>query len=122
MGLTRHRSLQVTQRDADLLPRIQQLKAEPPFWGDRRRWAYLHVVAQLPVHKKRMLRLMREPPRLVTPNLQRQAKRPPTRSTPSPTTPHDWGGLARTKVRVEGFGGVYLVLVLDWDTKKIVGY
>ena len=27
-----------------------------------------------------------------------------------------------TKVMVEGFGWVYIVLVLDWYTKKIVGY
>ena len=27
-----------------------------------------------------------------------------------------------TKVMVEGFGWVYVVLVLDWYTKKIVGY
>ena len=27
-----------------------------------------------------------------------------------------------TKVLVEGFGWVYIVVVLDWYTKKIVGY
>jgi putative transposase len=31
-----------------------------------------------------------------------------------------WHGL--TKVLIEGFGWVYIVLVLDWYTKKIVGY
>jgi hypothetical protein len=60
VGLIRHRSLQVTQRDTALLPRIQQLKAEHPFWGYRRIWAYLHFVEQQLVSKKRVLRLMRE--------------------------------------------------------------
>jgi transposase-like protein len=35
-GMTRQRSLRVLQRDEGLLPRIQALKAEPPFWGYRR--------------------------------------------------------------------------------------
>jgi putative transposase len=114
MGLTRRRSLRVTQRDAPLLPRIQALKAEHPFWGYRRIWAYLRFVAQVPVHKKRILRLLREHHLLVTPNSQLKAKRPPTRSKPQPTKPNEWWGLDMTKVLVEGFGWVYIVLVLDW--------
>jgi hypothetical protein len=48
----------VAERDDHLLPRIQALKAEHPFGGDRRIWAYLRFVEQLPVNKKRILRLM----------------------------------------------------------------
>jgi hypothetical protein len=50
-GLTCQRALQVTQRDARLLPQIQALKAEPPLWGYRRIWAYLSFVGRLPVDK-----------------------------------------------------------------------
>jgi putative transposase len=113
-GLTRNRSLQVAQRDADLLPRIQQLKADHPFWGYRRIWAYLHDVERLPVHKTRMLRVMRENSLLVTPNLRLRAKRTPTSSKPRPTKPNEWWGIDMTKVLVEGFGWVDIVLVLDW--------
>jgi hypothetical protein len=38
--MTRRRALRIVQDDAALLPRIQQLKAEHPFWGYRRIWAY----------------------------------------------------------------------------------
>jgi putative transposase len=120
--LTRHRSLQVTQRDAALLPRIQQLKAEHPFWGYRRIWAYLRFVEKLPVNKKRILRLMQEHHLVVTPHVKLKAKRTPTRSKPRPTKPNEWWGIDMTKVMVEGFGWVYIVLVLDWYTKKVVGY
>jgi putative transposase len=58
--MTRRRSCRVTQRDAELVPCIQALKAEHPFWGYRRIWAHLRFVEQLSVHKKRILRLMRE--------------------------------------------------------------
>jgi putative transposase len=112
----------VAQRDEGLLPRIQALKAEHPFWGYRRIWAYLRFVEQQPVNKKRVLRLMREHHLLVRPNRQLKAKRTPTRNKPKPTKPNEWWGIDMTKVMVEGFGWVYIVLVLDWYTKKIVGY
>jgi transposase InsO family protein len=112
----------VSQRDECLLPPIQALKAEHPFWGYRRIWAYLRFVEQQPVNKKRGLRLMREHQLLVRPTRQLKAKRTPARSKPRPTKPHEWWGIDMTKVMVEGFGWVYIVIVLDWYTKKIVGY
>jgi putative transposase len=66
------------------------------------------------VNKKRILRLMREPHLLVPPHLRLQAKRTAMGSKPKPTKPHEWGGIDRTQVLVEGFGWVYIVLVLDW--------
>jgi putative transposase len=110
------------QRDEEMLPRIQALKAAHPFWGYRRIWAYLRFIEQVPVNKKRVLRLLREHHLLVTPNSKLKAKRTPTRSKPRPTMPNEWWGIDMTKVLVEGFGWVYIVLVLDWYTKKIVGY
>lgn len=120
--MARYRSSQVTQRDEALLPRIQALKADHPFWGYRRIWAYLRFVEQLSVNKKRILRLMREHHLLVTRNLRLKAKRAPTGSKPRPTKPHEWWGIDMTKVLVAGFGWIYMVVVLDWYTKKIVGY
>jgi len=46
MGITRRRSLRVMPRAEELLPRIQALKADPPFWGYRCIWASRRVVAQ----------------------------------------------------------------------------
>jgi putative transposase len=120
--MTRQRSLRVTQRDEGRLPRIAALKAEHPFWGYRRVWAYLRFVEQLPVNKKRIWRLMREHRLLVPPDLRLKAKRTPSRSKPKPTRPNEWWGIEMTKVMVAGFGWLYLVVVLDWYTKKIVGY
>jgi putative transposase len=112
----------VTRRDERLLPCIQQLKAEHPFWGYRRIWAYLRFVKHMPVNKKRILRLMREYQLLVPLNWRLKAKRTPTGSKPKPTKPNEWWGIDMTKALVEGSGWVYIVLVLDWYTKKVVGY
>jgi putative transposase len=110
------------QRNAALVQRIQELKAEHPFWGYRRIWAYLRFVEQHPINKKRVWRLMRKHQLLVQPNVRLKAKRTPTRSKPRPTKPDEWWSIDMTKVLVEGFGWVYIVVVLDWYTKMIVGY
>jgi putative transposase len=120
--VTRQRSLRVAQRDEGLLSRIQALKAEHPFWGYRRIWAYLRFMEQLPVNKKRIWRVMREHHLLVQPNLRLKAKRASTGSKPRPSKPNEWWGIDMTKVLVQGFGWVYIVVILDWYTKKIVGY
>ena len=82
----------------------------------------MHCVEQLPVNKERILRLMREHHLLVLPNRRLQAKRTPTGRKPTPTKPHEWWGIDMTKVMVEGFGWIYIVVVLDWYTKTIVGF
>jgi putative transposase len=120
--MKRRRALRVAQRDEELVPCIQALKAEHPFWGYRRIWAHLRFVQQRAVNKKRILRLMREQHLLVPPHLRLKAKRAPTGSKPRPTKPHEWWGIDMTKVMVAGFGWVYIVVVLDWYTKKVVGY
>ena len=120
--MRRRPSLQVTQRNAAILTRTQALKAEHPFWGYRRIWATLRYVDGLPVNKKRILRVMREAGLLVQPHRRLRATRTPTRSKPRAATPNQWWGIDMTKVLVESFGWVYVVVVLDWYTKKFVGY
>jgi hypothetical protein len=103
------------------MPRIQQLKAEPPVWGYPRIWASLRCVAQVPVPKPRGLRLLLEHHRLVQPHLRLQAKRTPTRSQPRPTKPPEGWGLDRPPVMVTGFGGLSRLVGLDWYRQTIVG-
>ncbi len=59
---------------------------------------------------------------LVKANARLKARRTPTRSKPRPTTPNQWWGIDMTKVMVEPISWVYVVIVLDWYTKKIVGH
>ena len=97
-------------------------KRSIPVRGYRRIWAYRHFVEQPPINNKRVWRLMREQLLLVQPNVRLQAKRTPTRRKPRPTKPDEWWGIDMTKVLVEGCGWVDIVVVLDWYTKKSVGY
>jgi putative transposase len=120
--MTRQASAAVAQPNASLVPRIQALKAEHPFWGYRRIWAHLRFVDGRLINKKHVLRLMRTQGLLVKPNVRLKATRTPPRSKPRPTAPRQWWGIDMTKVLAEPVGWVYVVLVLDWYTKKIVGH
>lgn len=120
--MRRKPSLAVAARNVEILDRIRALKAEHPFWGYRRLTAQLKAVDKLPVNRKRVLRLLRQHDLLVKPNLKLRAKRTPTTSKPRATAPNQWWGIDMTKVCVESFGWMYVVLVLDWYSKKIVGY
>ena len=112
----------VVERNVVLCERIEAVKAEHPFWGYRRVWAHLRFTEGLVVNRKRVLRLMREHNWLVPGNPRLRANRTPTRSKPKPHRPNQWWGIDMTKVLVESEGWLYIVLVLDWYTKKIVGW
>lgn len=51
-----------------------------------------------------------------------KAKRTPQRSKPKPTRMNQWWGIDMTKFLVDKLGWVYMVVVLDWYTRKIVGF
>ena len=115
-------SVSVIESNAAILARIEALKAEHPFWGYRRVWANLKYVYGFEVNKKRILRLMQKHGLLVKSRPNLKATRVPQRSKPRPDEPNQWWGIDMTKTMVEGFGWVYIVVVLDWYTKKVVGY
>lgn len=120
--VTRQRSRHVHHRDQQLLPRLQQLKADHPAWGYRRVWAYLKYREGLPVNKKRIYRLLQEHRLLAHQTRRLRATRTPTRSKPRAQRPNELWGIDMTKILVSSWGWVYLHVVLDWSSKKIVGY
>ena len=117
----RNQSESVAPRNEYILERIKDIKAEHPFWGYRRVWAYLRYIDGLIVNKKRIYRLMRENNLTVKPNTRLIAKRVSERPKPRPNRPKEWWGIDMTKV-ITDTGWVYVVIVLDWYTKKIVGH
>jgi putative transposase len=112
----------VAERNEPLLGRIRAIKAEHPFWGYRRVWAYLKYVEQEDVNQKRVYRLMQAHALVVQPNTRLKAKRTQQRPKPRAVRPNEWWGVDMTKVMIDGFGWLYIVVVLDWYTKKVVGH
>jgi transposase InsO family protein len=115
-------SVSVIDRNIAILERIKALKMEHPFWGYRRIWAHLKYMDKLDINKKRILRLMQKHELTVKPHSILKATRVPQRGKPRPDKPNQWWGIDMTKVMVDGFGWVYIAVVLDWYTKKVVGY
>lgn len=113
-----------TEEDTRLLSLIRPLKADHPFWGYRRIWAYLKYRMNQPVNKKRILRIMRENNLLVKPNLRLKARRDNqnNRNKPKAMRVNQFWGIDMTKVMIPFWGWLYMMIVLDWFTKKIIGY
>ena len=120
--MKRTESARVIESNVMIVERIRELKAEHPFWGYRRIWANLKYVDGLEINKKRVLRLMQKHELIVKPQSNLKATRVPQRSKPKPDKPNQWWGIDMTKTMVQGFGWVYIVVGLDWYTKKVVGY
>jgi transposase InsO family protein len=113
-----------TQEDTAILLQIQPIKSDHPFWGYRRVWAYMKYRMDQPMNKKRIYRIMKEHNLLVKPNLRLKARRDnqPNRNKPKAARINQFWGTDMTKVMLKSFGWLYLVIVLDWFTKKISGY
>jgi transposase InsO family protein len=120
--MKRRESAAVSERNAVLLERIKDLKSDHSYWGYRRIWAHLKYIDGLAVNKKRIFRLMQKHQLLVKGRAHLRALRTQLSSKPRPTKPWQWWGIDMSKVMIEGFGWIYLVVVLDWYSKKIVGY
>jgi len=119
--MMRKKSVKVKQRNETVLAMIKDIKADHPFWGYRRCWAYLYYREGIRVNKKRIYRLMKENALLV--NKRRyKAKRKPIRPKPKAAYPNHIWGTDMTKIKIGIWGWYYLVVVLDWYTKEIIGY
>lgn len=112
------------QKDSRIILQIQTIKADHPYWGYRRVWAYMKYRLHQPVNKKRIYRIMKEHNLLVMPNLKIKAKRDNhyNRNKPKAYRVNQIWGTDMTKIMIHSFGWLYLVIVLDWFSKKIIGY
>ena len=106
--------------DGQILASIQGIKMRHPFWGYRRVRAWLKYREDSPVGHKRVYRLMKENGLLV-PQKRYQAKRQPAGRKPRAQRPGQFWGIDMTKFFIPGLGWAYLVIVLDWFSRKVVG-
>jgi transposase InsO family protein len=108
-------------KDKVLIEKIRAIKAEHPFWGYRRIRAWLVNREGMLVNEKKVRRIMKEHG-LSLSQKQHKAKRTSSQSKPRADKPKQYWGIDMTKFIVNALGWVYLVVVLDWYTKKVVGW
>lgn len=110
-----------SEQDQELLEHIKEIKLRFPAWGYRRVRALLKKRLQTRLNRKRIYRLMKRFTLLV--DVKRyKAKRTRQTKKPNATRKNEWWGTDMTKFYVNTVGWVYLVIVLDWYSRKIVGF
>lgn len=107
--------------DAKLLERIEAICREHPFWGYRRIKAWLVHREGIKVGKNKVLKIMQERG-LTVPQRVKRIRRDFNTTKPIPTRKNQWWGIDLTKFLVAGVGWVYLVIVVDWYSRKIIGW
>lgn len=107
----------------ETLGEIEGIKGEHPLWGYRRVWAYMKYRLGIRINRKRVYRIMKENNLLVKRNEKLRAIRSNNnRSKPVSDKANRYWGTDMTKIKIGNYGWIYLVLVLDWCTKEIIGY
>lgn len=109
------------EADETHLRHITAIKAAHPFWGYRRCWAHLKYRENFSVGKKTVYRLMKYHELLAHQTIHK-AKRKSEARKPRATQPRQFWGIDMTKFIIPSVGYAYLVIVLDWFTKEIVGW
>lgn len=105
----------------EIVELIKKIRSAHFFWGYRRIWGFLKNKLRICVSKNRVHRLMKKHSLLV--EVKRyKAKRTVTRDKPRADRINQFWGTDMTKFYVQSTGWVYLVVVIDWYTKKIIGY
>lgn len=110
-----------TEQNRELLEHIKEIKLRFPAWGYRRVRALLKKRLKIRLNRKRIYRLMKRFTFLVDVKHHKATRTPQTRK-PTATRKNHWWGTDMTKFYVNTVGWVYLVIVLDWYSRKIVGF
>ncbi|MFA5805088.1 MAG: IS3 family transposase [Melioribacteraceae bacterium] len=100
---------------------IKQIKSEHPYWGYRRVRAYLRYRMGIWISYKLAYRLMKENGLLVDVKRYKATRVAQREKIRAEKVNQVWG-TDMTKFYVDTVGWLYLVVVLDWFTKKIVGW
>lgn len=106
--------------DMLILDKIKAIIKGHPFWGYRRITAWLRHRENCLVNRKKVYRLMKENG-LTNKQINRKNSRV-TRPKPRASKPNEIWGIDMTKFLIPGLGWVYLEIIIDWFTKKIIAW
>ncbi len=114
----RKRSEKRQKEDNIIAGKIAKLKENHPFWGYRRIWAWLRRREGLIVNDKRIYRIMKERSFLCPRKMSRKTADREPKEKPRATRMNQYWGTDMTKIYIDAIGWVYIVIVLDWFSKK----
>ena len=110
------------QKEEDkILEMIKTIRSEHNFWGYRRIHAYLKHEYGVVIGLNKVYKIMKKNGILQNIKIHK-AKRTPQKEKPRANKKNDWWGTDMTKFYVNTIGWLYLVVVIDWYSKKLLGY
>jgi len=112
---------EVSEAQLQIREKIIGICLRYPHWGSRRVCQWLRRREGIVISRKRVQRIMREENLILKPS-RKKASRSRDRRKPVASRVHQWWGIDMTKFLVESVGWVYLVVVIDWYSRKVVGY
>lgn len=104
-----------------LVEGLKELRVAHPFWGYRRMTAGLKFREGYVVNHKRIQKLIQENG-LGVERKKMKALRTSSRPKPRATLPNQYWGIEMPKFMLGTLGWCYLIIVLDWFIKEIVGW
>lgn len=107
--------------DEEIIKEIKLLKCDHPYWGYRRIWANINNNLKVNYNKKKIYRIMKSNNLLLTKENRNKAIRT-KKSKPIAMRPNSWWGIDMTKIKINYIGWVYITIVIDWYSKKLLGY
>lgn len=121
-GERRDKKRRVRRDELEIIERIKELKTTHPFWGYRRIHAWLVHREGKRINIKRVRRIMKEQGLEVKRKEYKAKRREEKGSKPKAERPRQYWGIDMTKFFLNGVGWIYLIVILDWYSKKVVGW
>lgn len=110
------------ENDDMFAEKIKLIQSKHPSWGYSRVTNWLKHREGMAVNEKRIYRIMQEKGLLIRNKSHKAIRANNNKSKPRPDKPNQWWGTDMTKFLIPDIGWAYLVIVLDWFTKKCIGW
>jgi transposase InsO family protein len=111
-----------TEDDKYIADKIKQIQSKHPSWGYPRITNWLKKREGIHINEKRIYRIMQENGLLIKNKPNKAVRSNNNKNKPKPDKPNQWWGTDMTKFLVPEIGWVYLIVVIDWFTKKCIGW
>lgn len=108
-------------QDKEIISKVEEICGNYPNWGSRRVKNWLEKRENIVINRKTVQRIMREKNLLVK-TKKKIASRQTQKKKPQPEKPNQWWGIDMTKFLVQSCGWIYFVAIIDWYSRKVVGY
>lgn len=115
-------SVSSSENDDMIAEKIKLIQSKHPSWGYPRVTNWLKHREGIVINEKKIYRIMQDTGLLIKNKPNKAIRTNNNKSKPRPDRPNQWWGTDMTKFLIPDMGWAYLVIVIDWFTKKCIGW